>query len=74
MYLCAEFSYLYGVDEFLVTDFAVFVHVECVVDDAQLLAGQKYAQLGHHLLELKLVEGAVAVAIEALPDQIIIQN
>lgn len=59
-------AYLYGVDEFLVTDFAVFVCVEGVVDDAEFLTGQEHAQLRHHLLELQLVQSAIAVAVEAL--------
>ena len=71
MILYARETYLYGVDEFLVTDFAVFVKVECVVDNSKLLTGQENAQLGHHFFELKPVEGPIAVAIEALPNQII---
>ena len=59
-------TYLEDVDELVVGDVAVLVLIEVVEDDAKLLSRQEDSQLGHEFLELKLLQDAVLVAIEAL--------
>ena len=59
-------TYLEHVDEFAVGDVAVFVLIKVVEDYAKLLSRQEYSQLGHKLLEFKLLQDAVLIAIKAL--------
>ena len=62
----SEDTYLEDVDELVVGDVAVLVLIEVVEDDAKLLSRQEDSQLRHELLEFKLLQDAVLVAIEAL--------
>ena len=62
-------TYLEDVDEFSVGDVAVLVLIKVVENDAKLLSGEENSKLGHELLELKLLQDSILVAIETLQRQ-----
>ena len=59
-------AYSDGVDELIIGDFAIAILIEVIVNASKLLGGHEDAQLGAHLLELKLVQSARLVSIEFL--------
>ena len=61
-----DVTYLENVDEFGVGDVSVLVLIKVVEDDAKLLSSEEDSKLRHELLELKLLEDAVLIAVEAL--------
>ena len=61
-----KFAYLQDIDKLRVGDVTVLVLIKVVEDDAKLLSGEEDSKLRHELLELKLLEDAVLIAVEAL--------
>ena len=61
-----RFVYLQYIDKLRVGDVTVLVLIKVVEDDAKLLSGEEDSKLRHELLELKLLEDAVLIAVEAL--------
>ena len=59
-------TYLEDVDKLRVGDVTVLVLIKVVEDDAKLLSGEEDSKLRHELFELKLLEDAVLIAVEAL--------
>ena len=56
-------AYLEDVDELGVSDLAVLVEIEMVVDGSQFLAGKEDSELGEEFFELKLGKSAVLVLV-----------
>ena len=61
-----RFAYLQYIDKLRVGDVTVLVLIKVVEDDAKLLSGEENSKLRHELFELKLLEDAVLIAVEAL--------
>lgn len=59
-------AYLEAFNELSPLDVAIFVCIEAIEDDSELLSAQEHSKLGHHLLEFKLVEDAILVRVELL--------
>lgn len=61
---------LEDVDELGVSDLAVLVEIEVVVDGSQFLAGKEDSELGEEFFELKLGKSAVLVLVELKEDSL----
>lgn len=61
---------LEDVDELGVSDLAVLVEIEVVVDGSQFLAGKEDSELGEEFFKLKLGKSAVLVLVELKEDSL----
>lgn len=59
-------TYSNSIDELLICDVTISVLIEVVVDAGELLGCHETSELGGHLLELQLVQGARSVDVVRL--------